>query len=224
MAFFVRRDIDETEQFVAKADRARQQLPLRELFRGADRIKSSIAMIVLTGVQNFGYYGVMIWLPGFLSAQYGFSVTKSAVWTGVTVIGMAIGILVFGWLADSIGRKPSLLIFQVGAAISVLVYSQLQDEMALLIGGAIMGVFVNGMLGGYGALMAELYPTEIRGTAQNVLFNIGRGIGGFGPIVVGALAAAFGFTTAIALLATIYVLDIIVTIFLIEERRGMELE
>ena len=37
-----------------------------------------------------------------------------------------------------------------------------------------MGFFVNGMLGGYGALMSELYPTAARATAQNVLFNIGR--------------------------------------------------
>ena len=60
--------------------------------------------------------------------------------------------------------------------------------MALLVGGAVMGFFVNGMLGGYGALMSELYPTAARATAQNVLFNIGRAIGGFGPVVVGAIA------------------------------------
>ena len=53
-----------------------------------------------------------------------------------------------------------------------------------------MGFFVNGMLGGYGALISELFPTAARATAQNVLFNIGRGVGGFGPVVVGAVAAA----------------------------------
>ena len=52
-----------------------------------------------------------------------------------------------------------------------------------------MGFFVNGMLGGYGALISELYPTAARATAQNVLFNIGRAVGGFGPVVVGAMAA-----------------------------------
>ena len=45
-----------------------------------------------------------------------------------------------------------------------------------------MGMFVNGMLGGYGALLSELYPTEARATAENVLFNLGRGVGGFGPV------------------------------------------
>jgi len=106
----------------------------------------------------------------------------------------------------------------------VLVYSQLVDSTALLIGGAVMGVFVNGMLGGYGALLSELYPTEARATAQNVLFNLGRGVGGFGPFVVGLLAASYSFAVAIALLATIYLIDIVATLFLIPERKGMPLE
>ncbi len=49
---------------------------------------------------------------------------------------------------------------------------------------------------GYGALIAESYPTPGRATAQNVLFNIGRGVGGFGPLVVGILAAQYSLATA----------------------------
>jgi len=88
----------------------------------------------------------------------------------------------------------------------------------------LLGLFVNGMLGGYGALMSEAYPTAARATAQNVLFNIGRGVGGFGPVVIGALAAAYSFQIAIGLLAVIYVIDMIVTVCWIPERKGVELE
>jgi MFS family permease len=94
---------------------------------------------------------------------------------------------------------------------------------ALLIAGAVMGFFVNGMLGGYGALMSELYPTPARATAQNVLFNIGRGIGGFGPVAIGAIAVRLGFDTAIALLAVLYVIDMVAMWLLIPERRGTAL-
>jgi len=87
-----------------------------------------------------------------------------------------------------------------------------------------MGFFVNGMLGGYGALMSELYPTAARATAQNVLFNIGRAVGGFGPLTVGAVALTYGFEIAIALLAVLYVVDIVALWLLIPERRGAELE
>ena len=79
-------------------------------------------------------------------------------------------------------------------------------------------------LGGYGALLSELYPTEARATAENVLFNLGRGVGGFGPLVVGALVASYSFTVAIALLATIYLIDIVATLALIPEKKGQPLE
>ena len=114
--------------------------------------------------------------------------------------------------------------FQIGAFAMVLIYSQLTDPVLLLWIGAVMGMFVNGMLGGYGALMSEAYPTAARATAQNVLFNIGRAVGGLGPLVVGALAAKYSFAAAIALLASIYLIDAIATVFLIPELKGKELD
>lgn len=185
--------------------------------------KVSLGIVVLTSVQNFGYYGIMIWMPNFLSKQLGFSLTKSGLWTAVTVCGMMAGIWIFGRLADKIGRKPSFLLFQLGAVISIITYSQLTDPTAMLVAGAFLGMFVNGMMGGYGALMAEAYPTEARATAQNVLFNLGRAVGGFGPVVVGAIVSAYSFSIAIAFLAVIYVIDMVVTVFLVPELKGKEL-
>jgi len=185
--------------------------------------KVSLGIVVLTSVQNFGYYGIMIWMPNFLSKQLGFSLTKSGLWTAVTVCGMMAGIWIFGRLADKIGRKPSFLLFQLGAVISIITYSQLTDPTAMLVAGAFLGMFVNGMMGGYGALMAEAYPTEARATAQNVLFNLGRAVGGFGPVVVGAIVSAYSFSTAIAFLAVIYVIDMVATVFLVPELKGKEL-
>ena len=185
--------------------------------------KVSLGIVVLTSVQNFGYYGIMIWMPNFLSKQLGFSLTKSGLWTAVTVCGMMAGIWIFGRLADKIGRKPSFLLFQLGAVISIITYSQLTDPTAMLVAGAFLGMFVNGMMGGYGALMAEAYPTEARATAQNVLFNLGRAVGGFGPVVVGAVVSAYSFSIAIAFLAVIYVIDMVATVFLVPELKGKEL-
>ena len=223
-AFLVRWYVGEPKIFVTHAGEARGLLPLKLLVKDAATTKVSFGMLILCAVQNFGYYGLMIWLPSYLSTRFGYTLTQSAVWTAVTLAGMAIGIWVFGQFADRVGRRPALITFQAGAAVMVLVYSQLTDSTALLIGGAVMGVFVNGMLGGYGALLSELYPTQARGTAENVLFNLGRGVGGFGPLVVGALVAAYSFQAAIALLATIYVIDIVATALLIPERCGAALE
>jgi len=223
VAFVVRWYVGEPKIFTDRVKAPRSGMPIGLLVKDAATTKVSIGMFILCAIQNFGYYGLMIWLPSYLSTKFGFGLTQSALWTAVTVLGMAFGIFVFGHFADRVGRRPALLTFQAGAFVMVLIYSQLNDPTALLISGAIMGIFVNGMLGGYGALLSELYPTEARATAENVLFNLGRGAGGFGPFVVGALAATYSFTAAIALLAVIYLVDIVATLLLIPERKGAPL-
>jgi benzoate transport len=199
------------------------RFPVRLLVADRATVRAGVGILILTSVQNFGYYGIMTWLPTYLSDRFGYSLTKSSLWTAVTVVGMAAGVVVFGLLADRIGHRRSFWIFQACAAVSVLAYSQLASPIALLVGGAVMGAFANGMIGGYGALTAELYPTAVRSTAQNVLFNVGRAVGGLAPVVVAYIAERHGFATAIALLAVIYVIDM-GAMLLIPDRRARELQ
>ena len=222
-AYFIRASLHEPEVFVTKSKDRPKESSLQLLVKDSETAKLSLGMVILCSVQNFGYYGVMIWLPNYLSTRFGFALTQSAMWTCATLAGMALGIFLFGHIADRIGRRPAFFAYMFGAAVMVLVYSRLTDPIQLLVVGAIMGFFVNGMLGGYGALISELFPTAARATAQNVLFNIGRGVGGFGPVVVGAIASAYSFETAIAGLAALYVLDILAMWLLIPERRGAQL-
>lgn len=224
VAWFVRNRLHEPEVFVRAASTAKKPNAFKLLVADARTARTSLGVVILCSVQNFGYYGIMIWLPTYLAKTLGFGLTKSALWTSVTIFGMMIGVYIFGHLADRLGRKPTFVLFQAGAVAMVLTYSRLTDPGTMLWAGAFMGMFVNGMIGGYGALIAEAYPTVARATAQNVLFNIGRAVGGFGPIAVGSIAAAWSLQVAIALLASIYVIDIIATVFLIPELKGAELK
>ncbi|HUZ64321.1 MAG TPA: MFS transporter [Acetobacteraceae bacterium] len=226
-AFAIRRGLRDPAAFAARRADARQRgtglRALRLLVDTPAARRASLGMFILCSVQNFGYYGLMIWLPGSLAARFHYGLTRSAIWTAVTIAGMALGIAVFGQVADRIGRRPAFLFWMAGAAVMVLVYAGLTSPAGLLVGGAVMGFFVNGMLGGYGALISELFPTEARATAQNVLFNLGRAVGGFGPVAVGLVAGRSGFATAIGLLAVIYVIDIAALWAFIPERRGARL-
>ena len=197
---------------------------LRLLFSTPERVRYSIAVIVLCAVQNCGYFGIMTWLPSYLNTELDLSLTSTGVWTAVTVVGMMLGISVFGFLADRLGRRPAFWIFQIGAALMVILYSRLTDPTALLVGGFFMGMFANGMIGGYGALISELYPTSLRATAQTALYNTGRFIGGgLGPVVIAAVAQTHGFPFAIGTISLIYALAF-ATMFLVPDRKGAALE
>lgn len=156
--------------------------------------------------------------------ESGFQLTKSGLWTAMTVLGMASGTVVCGQLADRIDRKPVFILFQAGTVIVVFLYSRITEPNMLLWMGAIMGLFVNGVNGAIFALKSEAYPTVARATAQNALWNFARAVGALGALTVGAVAAKYSFQTAIGLLASIYVLDILATLFLIPELKGKPLE
>ncbi|MGQ7819163.1 MFS transporter [Metapseudomonas furukawaii] len=225
VSLVVRHTMSEPAEFVkAAADPVPFARRFTDLFKDRQTTKASIGVMVLTSVQNFGYYGLMIWMPSYLSKKFGFSLMASGTWTAVTVLGMAFGIWLFGQLADRFGRKKIFLLYQAGAAFMVVAYASLDNPTVMLFAGAIMGIFVNGMIGGYGALISDLYPVQIRATAQNVLFNIGRAVGGFGPLVVGAVALHYSFSAAIMLLSSLYVVAMAATVFLLPACQSEQLK
>ncbi|GAK27921.1 MFS transporter [Serratia liquefaciens] len=223
-SFLIRRTLGEPEAFVRQQSTGKQLSFAQRiglLFKDRATSKASIGIFILCSVQNFGYYGLMIWMPTYLAKNFGFSLTKSGLWTAVTVIGMTFGIWLFGVLADRFSRWKIFISYQIGAVVMVMVviYAQLSDPTLMLFAGALMGMFVNGMIGGYGALISDTYPVQARATAQNILFNLGRGVGGLGPLVIGALVTQVSFAAAISLLAAIYLLDIYATLFLLPKKQ-----
>ena len=219
LAFGIRRFVGEPALFL-DAQRKQPINPYSVLFADREATAASIGIAIMTSVQNFGYYATMIWLPSYLSTQLGFSLTQSALWISATILGGAVGMLIFGFMADRVGRKPLFIAFQIGAAIMAMVFPNVTQPNLLLLVAGISGIFLSGMIGGYGALIAESYPTQGRSTAQNVLFNFGRGVGGFGPLVIGLLATQYSLATALSFLVVIWIVDVLATAFLIKERKG----
>ncbi|WP_066565733.1 MFS transporter [Snodgrassella sp. CFCC 13594] len=223
VSWLIRRSMGEPQAFVHSAQKQENisfLSRLKLLFKDRHTTKASLGIFILCSVQNFGYYGLMIWMPAYLASNFGFSLTKSGLWTAVTVIGMTVGIWLFGVLADRFARWKIFLLYQAGAAIMVIIYAQLTNPTVMLFAGAVMGLFVNGMIGGYGALISDTFEPQVRATAQNVLFNLGRGVGGFGPLVIGLLVSQWSFIAAISLLAVIYLLDILATLFLLPKKHS----
>lgn len=197
-----------------------KKFPLAHLFADKKTTITTIALTIKTSVQNFGYYGIMVWLPMILLKEHGLTTKSMSGWMIVTVIGMIAGIFVFGWLCDRLGRKKPYLLFYVCAAAMVYIYVNLGTPIALLFGGAFLGFFCNGMMAGYGTLLSENYTTDARSTAQNFIFNTGRAVGGFAPVIIGTIAQTNGFNTAFVLLSAVYLAAAVNVLFFVKDTKG----
>lgn len=218
-AFIVRKNLDESPEWLEaqklkKASNKREKNKLGQLFNSSKTTFTTIALMIMATVQIAGYNGLMIWLPSMLQQSQGLSVSGSALWTISTAVGMIIGMLTFGQFLDRFGTKRAFGIFLLASACAVFIYAYATGSAGVLIGGAIVGFFSNGMFAGYGALIGGLYPTEIRSTATNTIFNFGRAVGGFSPILVGYILQNYDMKMAMLYLAGLYIISFVMMLTL----------
>ncbi|MCM3236220.1 MFS transporter [Heyndrickxia oleronia] len=216
-AFMVRRNLKESPEWLAaqkKNEMKKEKGKLMQLFHNPRTAFTTIALAIMATVQIAGYNGLMIWLPSMLQKSQGLSVSSSALWTISTAVGMIAGMLTFGQIIDRFGLKLSYGVFLLVSAAAVFFYSFATGSVAILVGGAVVGFFSNGMFAGYGALISRYYDVTIRSTATNTIFNFGRAVGGVSPIVVGYILQHASMSVAMTYLAALYCLSFIVMLCL----------
>ncbi len=200
-------------------------MPLKKLFSSSKITTTTIGLTIMCLVQNFGYYAIFSWMPTVLSQKYGYSLAKTSGWMIISIAGMIVGITLFGILADKIGRKKTFAIWYVCGTIYCIIYFFFfTSQTSLLWGSFLLGFTVNGMMGGYGAVLAENYPSEARSTAENLIFGTGRGLAGFGPAIIGYLATGGSLISAMSLVFIIYPIALVCMLLMIPETKGINIE
>ena len=150
----------------------------------------------------------------------GFSSTTMSAFVIAMQAGMWLGYVTFGFISDRVGRKRTYVTY-TSAAILILVYlgQQSADPAAF---GPLVAFFATGYFSGFGAVTAEVYPTEIRASAQGFTYNMGRVTSAPAPFVVGSLAQNNGFQAALSLTSAAFLLAAVTWIW-IPETRGRAL-
>jgi MFS family permease len=137
-------------------------------------------------------------------------------------VGLWVGYISFGYFADAIGRKRTYVMFLLAAGVLLPLYGFLRSPPILLLLGPFVAFFGGGNFAGFGAVVAELYPTSIRATAAGVCYNTGRIASAAAPFVVGSLANTRGFGVAFSVAGAAFLLAAVTWIW-IPETRNREL-
>ena len=179
---------------------------------------TTIASAVLaTGVQG-GYYAVMTWLPTYLKTVRGLSVLNSSGYLAVVIVAAWFGYVTGAYLSDALGRRRAFVVFSICSILTVIAYTLIPIGNGLmLVLGFPLGFFASGTYSGLGAYLAELFPTEVRGSGMGFAYNFGRAIGAAFPFLVGYLSSRISLAVAVGLFtAGAYALVMLSVIFLPE--------
>lgn len=213
MVLYIRRDLKEPEAF---HDNQKEQKTSRlaDLFTTKELALQTIGLSIMVTVQIAGYFGLMNWLPSIMQQRLNLSVSGSSLWMVCTILGMSLGMLTFGTIMDKIGPQIAFAIFLLFSSVSVYLLIFATNKFTLVAAAMIVGYFINGMYGGYGAIISSLYPTAIRATANNFIMNLGRAIGGFSSILIGFLIDHYSLTAVMLFLTIIYLISLAVVLLL----------
>jgi MFS family permease len=208
LAVALRKQLQEPE--IWKQSKLLPKVRAAGIFRGELLRRTVLASALATSVL-FAYWGLFTWIPGFLSATRarggaGLSIVRTSAFIVPMQLGAFAGYIAFGWLADKIGRRPAFVLYVLGAAIATPVYGASHDERTLLLLGPAIGFLGTGFFSLFGAMLAEIYPTSLRGAGLGFVYNIGRGLSSMAPWVVGFFADRYGIGASLALNSAFFVL------------------
>jgi MFS family permease len=222
--FWIRRHIDEPEIFRdARRDRPVGVAHLFSAFRGPHLWTTVKVSLMVAGAQGGGY-ALGIWMPTYLRTVRGLSATSTGGFLLVQILGALCGFLLGSYLSDAIGRKQTFLWSAIGSFVMILVYMfvPMDNTALLLVGIPLFTVFLM-KFPPMGPFMTELYPTEVRGTAQGFCYNAGRAIGSFFPAMVGFVSQGLPLGATIAVFSAVASGIMILMLMLLPETRGRTL-
>jgi MFS family permease len=202
--FLIRRFVPESGVYAGSAAAPRRTGGLEavlRIFTRAHRRTTLVAATLSTGIFG-GNYVMIIWLPTYLRSALGFTVATSAGYLAANIAGSLVGPLLYGQLADRVGRRPAFGAFLLLQALNVSLYVFAAPSLGPLIGLSFaLGACQNALASGMTPTFAELFETNLRGNAQGFCLGGGRGFGSVMPALVGLIAATASLGIAMGVCA-----------------------
>ncbi|EQB07254.1 hypothetical protein L288_10015 [Sphingobium quisquiliarum P25] len=133
------------------------------------------------------FYFILKWVPKIV-VDMGFAPSAAGgvlVWANVGGLG---GALLLSMLSWRIPVRVLVIAAMLISAVMVTLFGQGQSSLSgLALVAAAAGFFTNAAVVGLYAIIAQSFPTSVRGGGTGVVIGIGRGGAALGPIIAGLL-------------------------------------
>ena len=228
VTLWIRKSVPESEMWKHDQDQTATSAPFSEVFSPALR-RNTIFLLLLNIFGLFAWWGLFSWMPPYLTLPIekggrGLSMMNTTtLLVTLNLVGMFPGYLCYGWVADKLGRKRSLILYTLCAAGLIPLYAWARQPWIILILGAFVGFFGTGFFAGSGIIGSELFPTRVRARALGLTYNGARALSCVAPYTIGWIGDKKGLSAAFLLCAIAFILTAIMAAQL-PETKGKQLE
>jgi len=178
------------------------------------------------------YYGMFLWIPSLLVAR-GFDDIRPGqanMLFFLSTLAQVPGYFSAAWLVERWGRKPTLVVYLLGTAVSAYMFGNVGagtdtgNSGLVLLWLSLLSFFNLGAWGVVYTITPELYPTSVRATGAGVAAAVGRVGGIIGPYLTPVLVTAIAVNGTFAVFMALLVITAVAVAVLGEETRGRSLE
>jgi len=225
VGFWMRRHVAETASF-EKLKREGRIQPRSLWWTWTHYPQAVLRLVGITVLGAFGFYLFVSFMPIYAIRHAGALPDDAFAASAVTIVIFMITQPFFGALSDRIGRRPQLIAFALGYLLFLYpVVRSIGPGFGSMLLVECFGMLLYGLYTAIApAIMAELFPTEVRGVGIGAAYNLVVALlGGTTPYLMTAFQAHghegwfLGYVSVGALIG-------LVTFWRMPETAGIELE
>ena len=241
LTLFIRRNVEDSEAWQSAdakrrdaergaADRELTKPTIKQVWDNAALRRRVLVLIACAFGSMLGWWAVSTLIPQYAGAQLAGKVgdvpgSITLVVLSYNVAGV-LGYLTMGWLADRIGRKPTMAFYFAASVVMTVLFFTIPDSRgSLMLFAFINGFFTLGQMTWLALYPSEVFPTNVRATGMTLVFNVVRFPVAAGALLTSQLITAFGGieTAALVMGCVAYGFGLLVVPFIGPETRARRL-
>jgi MFS family permease len=149
----------------------------------------------------FTWLGWSAWMPFYLANEKHLGFPTMGSYLSAWMFCAIFAYWICGWLCDLYGRRWVIPAFAIPGAGCLALMGYLDSPASLFWVGLATNCLITGSFGTGLGYTAELFPTQIRGTAVGASYAFGLAVASLAPLIMGWIATAASIAAGLPLLA-----------------------